>query len=136
MFSDLGTVNDVIDKEGHLLQNIGVDHFTSVQALAAALPLAKTIDPDKLNPELILKDISDLQNKSCSLDAQIESDEKWEKKKSALELGVAGVAFAVADGVGAYLSGGSLAYVTQFSFTIGGGMIVKAAADLNSPQAP
>ena len=50
IISDLGKTNDLIDKEREALDGIGVDQLSSIQALAAAIPLVKQFDPSKLAP--------------------------------------------------------------------------------------
>jgi hypothetical protein len=130
---DLAKVNDLIDKEDKLLQAIGIDHLTSVQALAAAIPFAKTINVEKVNPEMILNDISDLKDRSCSLTAQIEHNERLSSIKSSVAFGVAGVAIVLGDGVAAYVSAGSASFLTSASICIGGQMAATAAHDLIKP---
>jgi hypothetical protein len=131
--TDLAKVNDALDKETQALQDIGVNHLTSIQALAAAIPLAKTIDPAKISPEEILKDVSQLKDRSCLLTTEIEQTEKREAIKNAIELGVSGVAIAAANGVGAYASAGLAAELVSFSLTLGAGMISVAADHLTKP---
>lgn len=82
--SDLAKVNDAIDKEAQALQHIGVNHLTSIQALAAAIPLAKTIDPAKVDPETLLKDLSQLREQSCLLTTEIEKSQKRDAIKTPL----------------------------------------------------
>ncbi len=119
IMSDLSQVNNVIDKEMEALQNVGFDKLTSIQALAAALPLASRIDPSKISTETILSDISNLQRNACSLAGQIENTEKWEKKENAVVMGVSGVTLVVADSVAAYYTGGAASYIVQFSYPFG-----------------
>ena len=133
MLSDLARVNDLVNSEQRALQNIGIDHLTSIQVLAAALPLAKTIDAEKINAELILKDISDLKDRSCLLTGEIERNEKRAVTTSAVELGVAGVAIVVADGVASYYSAGLAEFLVSVSYPIGGGMVVEGLHDLSKP---
>lgn len=130
IISDLGKTNDLIDKEREALEGIGVDQLSSIQALAAAIPLVKQFDPSKLSPELILGSVSDLQKEACSLSGRIEQTETWSKKENALIEGVAGVAFVVANGMVAYSSAGAAGYATTFSWPLGAGLIVNSVDNL------
>jgi hypothetical protein len=131
LFSNLGRVNDVMDKEQEAFEHIGIDHLSSVQALAAALPIAPKINADKINPETILKDIRRLQEHSCSLAGKIESSEYSDKEKSAVWEGVSGVAFVVANSVAAYYSAGAATYVVGFSYPFGATLIGNAVEHLS-----
>jgi hypothetical protein len=130
---DLAKINDLIDKEEQALQAIGINHLTSIQALAAAIPFAKTIDVEKVNPEMILKDISDLKDRSCSVTVQIEHNEHLSSIKSAVAFGAAGVAIVLGDGVAAYASAGSASLFTAASLAVGGQMAAQAVHDLIKP---
>ena len=129
----LAKINDLIDKEEQALQAIGINHLTSIQALAAAIPFAKTIDVEKVNSEIILKDISDLKDRSCSVTEQIEHNEHISSIKRTVTFGVAGVAIVLGDGVAAYVSAGSASFLTGASIAVGGQMAAAAAHDLIKP---
>lgn len=87
--SSLAEINSFIDKEELALNDIGVDHLTSIEALAAAIPFAKTFDTKKLNPDAILKDISDLRNKACSLVGEVEHKEHLQYLIGQIAFGIA-----------------------------------------------
>jgi hypothetical protein len=126
----LGMINDKIDKEKQALENIGIDQLTTIQVLAAAIPFAKSIEPKHFNPDDFLKDLTSLQKKSFSLKGEIADNEKWEKKKQAVVLGIYGVAFLLADGASEYFSWGLSSVVVSFSFPAGGNMVAAAWPNL------
>ncbi len=130
---DLAKVNDLIDKEEQVLQAAGVNHLTSIQALAAAIPFAKTIDMEKVNPEMILRDVSELKERSCSVLGQIEKGEHASTIKRTIAFGASGVAIVVADGIAEYISAGSATLLVGFSLATGAQMAAEAAHDLIKP---
>lgn len=130
---DLAQVNDLIDKEGHVLHAAGVNRLTSIQALAAAIPFAKTIDMEKVNPETILRDVSELKERSCSVLRQVEHGEHQSMIKRTIAFGASGVAIVVADGIAEYISAGSATLLAGFSLATGAGMAAEAAHDLVKP---
>jgi hypothetical protein len=117
---NISEVNNFVDKEEHALNDIGVDRFTSIEALAAAIPFAKTFDTKKIDAKAILQELSDLQNSACSLVGKMDQMEHSQKVVRELAFGAAGTAIVVGDGVAAYVSAGSAALFTSASLAIGG----------------
>lgn len=128
----LGRINNTVDNERRALDNLGIDNLASVQALAAAIPLAFYIDGKSADPKKFFKDITILQNASCDTEARIEDAEVTERREKAIVYGLTGLAIAIADAATGFYSLGLAVALTAISGQIGSKMTSDAAHDLFS----
>jgi hypothetical protein len=130
LFLDLNNLDGFIEAEQGLFQKVGIRPLWTVNALSTAMSIGQKIDYRKIDSDALEQDIEKLRKSACSLKNEILTSQKWSAEKPLLLIGLVGISFVVADGIGTYLSIGGLAPVAHLSVTLGAEIIVSAASKL------